>query len=102
MPPDAPLCARPFWPHQIVQCFRPLLEPSGPALEHLCQAVGLNAELRKLGLQRLSEHGRERVRYSAASDMTGDGTRAPPGQPSMNCFSQARSGTSCTARSAKG
>src|SRR3982074_1016644 len=39
------------------------------------------------------------TRYSAASDMTENGTRAS--QPSRNCFSHARSVTSCTARSAK-
>src|SRR3982074_1109226 len=38
--------ARTFWPRQILDRFRPLPKPSGPALEHLCHAAGLNAELR--------------------------------------------------------
>src|SRR3984893_4272408 len=43
---DAPFWARTFWPRQIVQCFRPLFKPSGPAFEYFGHAVRLDAKLR--------------------------------------------------------
>src|ERR1700716_439561 len=41
-----PFCARAFWPRKIIDRFRPLLEPSGPAPEHLCHPVRRDPELR--------------------------------------------------------
>src|SRR5689334_19545917 len=40
------LCARTLRPRQIVLRLRPLDQPAGPALEHLCHPLRLDAELR--------------------------------------------------------
>src|SRR5713226_4735361 len=43
---DAAFRTRTFWPRQIVQCFRPLFKPAGPAFEYFGHAIRLDAELR--------------------------------------------------------
>src|ERR1043165_5741986 len=40
------LCARTLRPRQIILRFRTLDQPAGPALEHLCHPLRLDAELR--------------------------------------------------------
>src|SRR6266851_3776403 len=42
---DAAFRTRTFWPRQIVQCFRPLFKPAGPAFEYFGHAIRLDAEL---------------------------------------------------------